>query len=88
MSNVIQFLETLGGSAAATHFSVTEYEATVASLEIDAGQRQALLDKDSNALSGLLGGRAIMRCLIYQTPDAERESCSDRANNDQSVQRS
>lgn len=66
MSNAIQFLESLGSNAALTRLSAVEYAATVASLDVHAGHRQALLDRDADALSGLLGGRETMRCLIFQ----------------------
>lgn len=66
MSNVIQFLESLGSNAALTRLSAAEYAATVASLDVHVGQRKALLDRDVDALSGLLGGRETMRCLIFQ----------------------
>lgn len=74
MSNVIQFLESLGSNAAMTRLSAAEYAATVASLEIQAGQRRALLDRDVDSLSALLGGRETMRCVIFQPgEDSERK---------------
>lgn len=56
MSNIIQFLENMGSK----QLSSTEYAATVAALEIDAAQRQALLNRDHATLNDLLGGRAKM----------------------------
>ena len=60
MSNAIRFLEAMGSR----QLSAAEYAATVAALEVDAPQRQALLDRDQTALSALLGGRPKMYCLI------------------------
>lgn len=64
MSDVIRFLDTIGSQS----LSPAQYAATVATLDIDAEQRQALLDRDHAALNDLLGGRASMRCFIL-VPD-------------------
>lgn len=65
MSNAIQFLEAMGSKPV---LSAVEYTATIAALDVDGAQRQALLDRDQAALNDLLGGRAMMRCYIA-TPD-------------------
>ena len=65
MSNVIQFLEAMGRNPA---LSAAEYAATVAALDANDEQRQALLDRDHAALNQLLDGRAKMICMIT-TPD-------------------
>ncbi|GAB3383622.1 hypothetical protein [Lysobacter fragariae] len=67
MSNVIQFLETMGKNAA---LSPIQYATAVAGLDIDADQRRALLDRNHQALSNTLGGRSKMMCLILP-PDEE-----------------
>lgn len=64
MSQAIQFLEALGSNPALVRLSAAEYAATVAALDVDQVQRQALLDRDHEALNGLLGGREKMLCLI------------------------
>lgn len=64
MSDVIRFLDSMGSQS----LSPVQYAATVAALDIDASQRQALLDRDPAALSELLGGRDQMRCFIL-VPD-------------------
>jgi hypothetical protein len=69
MSDVIRFLETLGGQSRVAAGSV-DLSSMIASLDIDANQRQALLDMDHAALSDLLGGRRILRCSIF-SPDEE-----------------
>lgn len=63
MSKVIRFLESMGSQP----ISAADYVATVDALEVDAPQRQALLERDHAALSDLLGGRKEMRCLIFSS---------------------
>lgn len=53
MSTVIRFLESMGSR----QLTAAEYAANVAALELDAPQRQALLDRDQAGLNSLLGGR-------------------------------
>lgn len=53
MSNVIRFLESMGSK----QLSAAEYAATVAVLDVNAVQRQALLERDQKGLNELLGGR-------------------------------
>ena len=53
MSNVIQFLETIGRSPV----SAREYAASVNALDVDAAQQQALMRRDQATLNALLGGR-------------------------------
>lgn len=65
MSKVIRFLEALGSNSALTKLSAAQYAATVAVLDVDDAQRQALLDRDQATLTGLLGGREEMRCLVW-----------------------
>ena len=69
MSNVIRFLETLGGQSQVAAGSI-DLPSMIASLDIDANQRQALLDRNHAALSDLLGGRRILRCSVF-SPDEE-----------------
>lgn len=69
MSNVIQFLETLGSKPA---LSSADYAATVVALDVDAAQRQTLLRRDPEVLNDLLGGRALM-AMFVATPDGGEE---------------
>ena len=64
MSNVIRFLESVGSKP----MSGAEYSASVALLDINPMQRQALMDCDHEGLNDLLGGRTSMRCMIM-VPD-------------------
>ena len=87
MSNVIQFLESLGRNPAAA-LPHADYAAAVAALEIDDAQRQALLDRDHAALNGLLGGRAKVYCLVAPAEnepqqDDQRESDDDGQDKDE-----
>ena len=66
MSNVVQFLETLG--AAPNTLSAANYAQAVEALSVDQASRDALLARDANALNHLLAGRAAMRCFIF-VPD-------------------
>lgn len=63
MSNVVQFMERLGRDPRC--LSIADYAASVAALDIDEEQRRALLDRDHDALSGLLGGREKMMCVVW-----------------------
>lgn len=69
MSNAIHFLETLGSKPT---LSPADYAATVAALNVDAAQQQALLCRDPEVLNGLLGGRLLMAMHIV-TPDGGEE---------------
>ncbi|HVR81747.1 MAG TPA: hypothetical protein VHF02_06670 [Luteimonas sp.] len=66
MSNVIQFLEAVGSKP----LSPGEYAASVAELEVNDAQRQALFNRDHVTLNSLLDGRDIMHCMVA-TPDNE-----------------
>ncbi len=70
MSEVIRFLDAAGGNP---HLSAANFAAAVAMLQIDAGQKQALLDGDHLALSALLDGRAKMYCYINAPDDDDRD---------------
>ena len=71
MSNVVQFMERLGSGP--RNLSVADYAASVAALDIDDEQRRALLDRDHDALSGLLGGREKMMCVVWPADEPVRE---------------
>lgn len=65
MSNVIAFLETLGTDARKSKLADGDYAAAVDALGLDDAPRQALLDRDAQALNGLLGGRLQMMCILF-----------------------
>ena len=73
MSNVIQFLETLGKQADFGRGSATDYADAVARLEIDPALREALLRKDATAVSALLGGRTNVLILLAPAEEEQPE---------------
>jgi hypothetical protein len=77
MSNVIRFLETLGSNPALTKMSAAEYAAAVVALDVDDAQRQALIDRDQDALNGLLGGRYDMMCILWPADEPAKEDQPD-----------
>lgn len=74
MSNMVQFLETLGSNPALTKLSASEFEAIVATLDVADAQRQALLTRDDAALNDMLGGRERMLCVIWPADEPGREN--------------
>lgn len=74
MSHVIRFLEAMGSRPAPP---VADYVATVALLDVDTEQRQALLDRDHAALNELLNGRSRMMCFIHTPSPDEQETVPD-----------
>jgi len=64
--SIVQFLEFLGASPNA--MSVANYANAVDALNVDAAAREALLARDAEGITRLLGGRAAMRCIVA-TPD-------------------
>lgn len=82
MSNVIQFLESLGSNPVLNRRSPAEYGAAVAALEADDDQRQALLDRDHVALNELLDGRAQVLFVVCTPGDNQDESLPDDADGD------
>ncbi len=80
MSNVIQFLEKMGGSY--PMYRAEDYEELVNALEVDDSERQALLRRDRDSLSELLGGRELMVCALY--PAEEQPSHEEGAEEGES----
>jgi len=75
MSQVIRFLESLGGNRVI--HSASDYAATVAALDTTDAYREALLDRDHVGLNDLLGGREKLLCVVF-APDEEREEDSEQ----------
>lgn len=73
MSNVIQFLESMGQDAALGSMSPEEYTAAVKALGVDDIAKHALLNRDHEALNGLLGGRMKMMMVLVPAEDDEGE---------------
>jgi hypothetical protein len=69
MSNVIQFLETMGGNAAMSRMSTADYLAAVAALEADEASRDALSARDASKLGEALQARSFMMCFVVAPGD-------------------
>lgn len=79
MSNVIQFLEAMGRAP----MSDESYGNAVRSLDVDEAMREALLRKDQNAMSLLLGGRQNVMLLLLPADDEPGKD--DTPNDDDEV---
>ena len=74
MSNVIQFLESMGRDASLRRMSADEFSMAVAELNVDQAQRDALLHRDHAALNVLLGGRATqMMMALFPVEEPQRQ---------------
>jgi len=74
MSNVIQFLEAMGQRPA---MSPADYAATVAALDVDDAQREALLEGDQAGLNQLLDGRMKMVFAVFAPLEDVPDSLPD-----------
>ena len=72
MSNVIQFLESMGANAVMARMPISDYRAAVAALNIADDQRDSLLRGDVIKLGDQLNGRDSLLCLVF-SPDDEEE---------------
>ena len=61
MSNMIRFLEQAGQGK----YSKMQMQSAISALDLDATQRKALSEGDIEALATSLGGRDVMRCMIF-----------------------
>lgn len=84
MSKAIELLESLGCNPALMRPTSAGYADAVAALAVDDRQQTALLDRDVQALSHLLGGRSKM-AMSVATPDGgdESEGLPERRDDDQ-----
>ena len=74
MSNVIHFLEKMGGSAVMARMSEAEFRLMVEALDTDAESRDAICRRDSYGLNALLGGSDIMFCCVQAPcPDDQED---------------
>jgi hypothetical protein len=74
---MVKCLEGLGGDASVSFLSRQQYEDVVGGFALPQEQQAALLDRDVQRISDLLGGRARMVCAIYapeESPLKEREN--------------
>ena len=82
MSNVIAFLEKMGNNAALAKLSPADYATAVEALELDAAPRQALLDRDADALSSLMGGRLKMMCFLLPADGEQKQNDDEPVEGD------
>jgi len=84
MSKAIEFLEALGSNPALIQPSMAAYADAVVALDVDEHKRSALLTRDVQMLSSLLGGRLKM-AMSVATPDGGEESqeVPERRDDDQ-----
>ena len=83
MSNVIQFLESIGQDAALADMSSEEYVTAVKALGVDDVAQHALLNRDHAALNGFLGGRMkMMMALVPAEDDDQGEGKDDKQDDD------
>jgi hypothetical protein len=73
MSNVIQFLESMGQNAALGNLSSEEYAVAVKALGVDDVAQHALLNRDHAALNDSLGGRIKMMMMLVPAEDDQGE---------------
>jgi len=72
MSNVIQFLESMGKDAALSNMSPEEFTAAVKALNVDDAAQHALLTRDPQLLNNLLGGRMKMMMALVPAEDDDQ----------------
>ncbi len=82
MSSVITFLEQLGQDPRLAGRSPDAYAAAVDALGLDNAPRQALLDRDADALNDLLGGRMKMMCFLFPA-DGDDQKKGDEPDGDE-----
>lgn len=75
VSNVIQFLESMGSNALMARMTMAEYEVAIAGLEVGDEQRMALGMRDQIAVGLSLDVRPSMLCFVF-APDQEENAPS------------
>lgn len=73
MHNVIAFLERMGRDPSLAALPEDELAKVLAEAGLDDAPRQALLDRDADALNGLLGGRHKMMCMLFPAEGDEEK---------------
>lgn len=84
MNNVIAFLERMGRDPSLAELAPDELAAVATDLGLDDAPRQALLDRDADALNGLLGGRHKMMCMLFPAEgDDQKKQDDEQDDSDQ-----
>jgi hypothetical protein len=82
VSNIIDFLERLGGDAGLRHASDDAVEAALKLAGIDQAVRSAIVAKDQSALEALLGANTNVCCMINKPDEEEEEEEDDDEDDD------
>jgi hypothetical protein len=83
MSNVIQFLESMGANATMARMSIANYEAAVRHLDLDMGQQTALIDRDLGKFCKSMSANATMFCLVVAPEEHEERAPGEEPNSDE-----
>ncbi len=82
MSNVIQFLESMGKDASLGNMSQEEYTASVKALGIDDQAQHALLNRDQNALNDSIGAYKKMMMILVPAEDDDQGEGKGKEDDD------
>jgi hypothetical protein len=82
MSNVIQFLESMGKDASLANMSRDEYAAAVKASCVDDVAQLALLSRDQNALNDSIGAYKKMMMLLVPAEDDDQGTGKDDDKDD------
>ena len=82
MSNIIQFLESIGKDAALSNMSPEDYAKAVKALSLDDVAQHALLNRDVSALNDSIGAYKKMMMLLVPAEDDEGEGKDDKDDKD------
>ncbi|WP_188664277.1 hypothetical protein [Arenimonas soli] len=77
MNNVIAFLERMGRNPSLAQLPAAELASEARDLGLDDAPLQALLDRDADALNGLLGGRHKMMCMLFPAEGDDQKKQDD-----------
>lgn len=83
MSNVIQFLESMGKDAKLGSMSHQEYTAAVKALDIDDVAQHALLNRDQSALNDSIGAYKKMMMILVPAEDDDQGGSKDDKKDDE-----
>ena len=82
MSNVIQFLESMGKDASLANMSQEKYAAAVKASGVDDVAQLALLSRDQNALNDSIGAYKKMMMLLVPAEDDDQGAAKDDDKDD------
>jgi hypothetical protein len=82
MSNVIRFLEQMGRDADLRYSGQDQVGAALAQTDIDIEVRTALLNRDQQRLSTLLGARTNVTCILAPAKDDNDDKDDDGRGKD------